>query len=259
MDKENNFDDLEKIVEEHNFLVLSKVFFEQIIQLLSSLAGLFFLAYIMGWVRVKSYYSKLGADWLLDDISTSTMLSHSIYPLAILATTFILYIVNTADKYTNLAKLLRTYKLSLFIAATLSLLSHLVANLNRSIVFQLLLAGAFIFWAIVSASGFCVLLLSWKNNRLKWSSSLVWGILVLLFFTLYHLPKTLGENEAEIQIQNHGSSFATVILHNSKEPDWKLLFTKNNFLYLIKFDSLGNARFKITPSENIEQIYKNKK
>ena len=43
------------------------------------------VAYAVGWVRTRAYFSEFGATWLTDQVSFATVASNSVYPLVFLA------------------------------------------------------------------------------------------------------------------------------------------------------------------------------
>src|SRR5437879_3240436 len=67
--------------QDQSILVGAQRLFQEGPKLLTGLAGVSGLAYLVGWIYTKSYFSEFGASWILNDISLATLFSYSWIPV----------------------------------------------------------------------------------------------------------------------------------------------------------------------------------
>jgi hypothetical protein len=70
-----------------------------LIQIASSLLGLWVIAYVLGWKRVDSYYDAMGSTWLVTELKHTDILAMSYWPILALIIGTLVSFSDLADRY----------------------------------------------------------------------------------------------------------------------------------------------------------------
>jgi len=232
-------------------------------QVLSIIVGLSILAYVVGWISARAYYSEFGATWLLSEMSIVSLLGYSWVPLA----AFLLFI------YLGVTDLLESktrYKGTIFIIRNgwwvyliLALGTGISTNYNYSKIAYLLSYTSAVVVIMLAAA--CVeatiLWLGKSDNSLN--SFLVYMVWCIVFVGFYFAPKQIGITTAKRDLDPRLTELQIVRLHESKDLNLRLLLMSGDRIYAfsIEFEGKYPEIRLLQPSQvrSIQRVTKSKK
>lgn len=231
--------------------------FQNMGRIASSLVGFTIFAYVIGWLQARSYYDTFGAIWLVDELSTTTILGFSWFSLSYIAWIFYL-------GFTDLVENKNRYKETFFILKygwwpmILIYIVQFVFDKYGFQVVSIVLSSILVFIYIVFAgAAFEALILRIKDKHFKWeirSTYLVFGI---LFFGFYLVPTKMGYNDALRDLKLDTTTLPKVVLEKTKSIELRLLYHKDNKYYLVELPKKDKyPKIIVASSDKIVSIQK---
>lgn len=197
------------------------------------------LAYLVGWLYAKEYFEVFGATWLLDELSTNTLLSYSWRSVAFLI--FLCYLatldLEESDKTEGWMSVVTSRgRTIIFVFAVMQVTFRFFDLKTAYIIVSRIFAMAM---AVYAVSSFGLLVVQMKNRDFKWnlrSTYLTYGILLGGF---YLAPTNLGRAEGYIDIDRSSLTLPVVKLKNNY-AEFRLLYQRNDTFYIFTPDTTDN-------------------
>jgi|AntDeeMinimDraft_5_1070356.scaffolds.fasta_scaffold18837_2 type III secretory pathway component EscS len=217
----------------------------------SGLLSLVFIGYLVGWIRARAYFLEFGAEWILSDLSLSYLLSLSVWPILAILISLILTMTDIAERLVgqNLQKAIKFLVIGFLLLHFGSMALEYYQNYESSI----FIAYAKVFY---SASILMIIfgekIIQLREDNYKWSSQKIWEL--ALWTVLFLLScNSLGNAEGYRDANSKVSGLPNVIVSTSEKQDnWRLLYSKNNNLYITELNS-KESKIRIIKAE--EALY----
>lgn len=221
-----------------------------------SLAG---FAYIIGWFQASSYFNTLGADWILNDMNTMSILSYSWIPIVVLLGFLYLGLWDISQNRLKKIKHDRVLRKYLILFIILLIIGRFVLQrLELDIYYKpitYILIWSYFFYAGISLQ---TLITELQNRSFKWNTfanALIYGVVV---FGLYWAPYMIGEVNAKSDMDIKSSPLPKVILKTVSNNDLRLLYNTQDRFYLVELsDSLKYPFVFVASIDEIEKVRKN--
>ncbi|MCB0335747.1 MAG: hypothetical protein KDD62_05555, partial [Bdellovibrionales bacterium] len=196
----------------------------------SALIGALGFGYLLGWLRARAYFSTFGADWLLSEMSSSSLLGFSFFPVAFLS---FLVIAQLSDLATDRRSPLR--QLNIFKWATIIWMIFSVACMTADIFLGEFTAGfkrlnasmqmvAYMTFAIVMLGS----LLLRIERQGKWDSKLLWTSFLIAYLGLYYAPQQLGKADAMRDTNPKTTQLPAIYNKKGEKLGWNLLLSNRD-------------------------------
>lgn len=219
--------------------------------------GLTAIGLLMGWREMSSYYSALGAPWVISMMSPSRFIAQSAGLLCAFGFSIFMSIVFLAQRQITYKGLIYGSVVFLGLSATLFFLGtypfdwfepktqHLFLNLGAGCI------------AISAGLTIGEVIARLAKKGLKWEGhELMLIYFFVISFGIYQAPNALGQSQALLDIETKFSS-APIIELKSPSPDkiWRLVTHIDSNFLAISFPSQGNSHaIKIFESNEIAEI-----
>ena len=201
---------------------------ERIINALPRIASLIVgstaFAYLIGFIYAKAYFEVFGATWLVTELSTGSLLSNSLVPIAFLLFLCYLAILDLEEKDETekwMSAVVRYGRIIIISFIVLQVTLHL---LKLRTVFVII---SYIF----AAASFGLLVIKLKEPKFKWNLSstyLTYGILIGGF---YFAPSNMGTARGYVDI-NPSTSKLPIVQLRDNEKEFRLVYHKNDTYYI---------------------------
>lgn len=230
-----------------------QLFFTKTQQILSSIVGLSFLAYIIGWYRLQAYYDAIGADWLVNQITSIDILDASFLPILALAMGIANAIFDVIDLENNRKAIDRIFNFVIASAVILSVLAFYFSmtkdyekavGIKTTTIFLTSSAIGIVLGDIVYGIHKAV-------PKYSLNMAFVLSILIIMFFANLW---SMAINKAIID-KTPGTTKLNII-ETKDEKDLHLLYTNGDIFYAVKLDTNQEPKFKIIQQEDVISIFK---
>ena len=219
------------------------------------------VAYVLGWRQEKAYFTEFGAEWLVDDISSTRILQSSYLPLSALAV-FVFFVLRNAILREEAAgdpkRWMRVDLAILYLAAIsfswVSIANNLLVLLKRESWLLLFFEGVLLAALAAVALRFVIHLI--REKRESSTLWLFWYGLILV--GLIYLPEKIGRAIAVIDMNPEDSKLPVVELVNSQKEQLRLLTLGQRVVYVVVLGPRVTGFPKIRPvkPENILWIHR---
>ena len=189
---------------------------------LLSLAG---FAYLIGWFQASAYFRYLGASWILNDMSTLSIISYSWIPLLVFVFFLYLGLWDISQARTRKVKADKTIlKYSISIMILLIVINFIFQNLELVEIYRISTIFLIVFYFFYAIICMHVLITELQEQTFKWNTfinALIYGIVI---FGLYQAPTKIGEFNAQEDIDLKLSKLPQVIMKTHLKEDIRLLY-----------------------------------
>jgi len=192
--------------------------------------------YVVGWISARTYFSYLGAAWVVPHCSLSHLLEFAFRPLYLLA--FFGFLALTETFASSTAWVLRLPSLRFYIPGLAILLGLYTAILSSSgyplagAVLRSLYATA---WALAAAETFAMLVATSENQAT--GTRRLYATAGLLLAVFYGLPTATGESRARAAVEHSQSDLPCAQLTDGSSPPLRLLMSTEASVYLIDLNT----------------------
>jgi hypothetical protein len=229
--------------------------------LLPKSAGLFVsltgIAYFSGWREKSAYYKTLGAPWIMPTVPRFSFLESSagMMVLIVLCAYFALQKIAPQKRGTN--KILWASLIAMFTSALLSIMSDYLPQRWATPVntWALMEVAATLMY---SATGLLVgeAIARFRDDRLKWSSHVVYILYTAIYFGLYMTPSTLGISRAEYHLAAPSNALPSVTIVNAgRNEGWRLVELVGSSALLMKSPAnVSRPVFRLVELKDVSEI-----
>lgn len=249
-------EEIERFSEAHVMGGVERLF-RQLPASISLLLGLSGLAYVVGWFAARAYLTEFGAEWLLPEMSTATLLGYSWLP--ILWTTFFAYIgicdlVGTHKEKFDAGKIRRFIRWFILLTVVSSIASYFKTQYQAVLAFLSAIVVVVLAGATIEIS-----VLHFGTPRKTSDTStlhLAWGILT---FAVYLAPTQIGRARALEDLDLKNSKMGIITTANNEGPTLRLLHANGERIYAVELGETPEAReIRILPVTSVISIRKPK-
>lgn len=224
-------------------------------QVLSIIIGLNIVAYFVGWICARAYYSEFGAAWLVSEMPIVSLLGYSWIPLVAFVYFVFLGVTDLLESKTRCKWTFFVAKNGWWICIILLIGNGISANYYYSrIAYSLSYISALVF--IIVAAAFVeatILYLSISDRRL--SSFLIYTTWGIVFVGLYLVPTQIGRTTAERDIDPRLTKLQIVRLHESTDTDLRLLLLSGDRIYAFSTEFEGKyPEIRLLHSSQVHSI-----
>lgn len=205
------------------------------------------LAYLVGWQRMQSYYSKIGASWAVSLLSPNQMILEAV-PLLIPFFAFALLSLGRLLSDNGATERLERWSLvTTALGSAASLASLFLASLIGPTSACVLAYVSCIVIFVSAGLQVGELIGRFADAEMKWASRHVTLVHSVIFAGLLTGPIVIGQAQAIKDTTPKASSLATVKTSNGEQ--WRLISPLSGQLLLVQLGEKGNAFKLFQPSE----------
>lgn len=225
--------------------------FYPVAKILTSLAGLWVIAYVIGWIRADSYYTSLGASWLANELSAQHILSLSDWPIFAL----LLGIIFTFDDLARMP-----------FGKGMNIMGHIISALALGLILWALYLGIYekeyanaaalnlaSLYSVSSVLGIELgrIAMDLSGKGYKWSTDHIWRLIFYLFWFLITVG-SLGSYEGQ-RDANINQTTLPVIEAKDKQH-LRLILEKDGLVYGAILQEKEKPKIRILSHAEIEYI-----
>jgi hypothetical protein len=235
--KENNKKS-EKITSESGMSIALDRFFKMLPSFISVIVGFTSIAYIIGWIQAKSYFTEFNAEWIITELSNFDIITYSWLPLSQLL--FFIYLgvtdIMESDKRYKMTFFIIRFGWIIIIALGIIelLMSKFFPNWYNDIIGASFLPLLFTLYA---AASFELLLINLQNKDFKWELMNVKIIYIIVLFGFIFIPRNMGRDEAKKDKNIQHTRLGKVYVKDDNRENLRLLKSKGQLLYVVELDS----------------------
>lgn len=218
----------------------------------TSLSG---IAYLIGWVQLNAYFSRIGAPWAISMLSVGDVIKASASQLAVMlasAAISILFVMDkelTAHGARRIALGLMIISVSLSGAAALFPWSSVKLPSILLLISNLILSC---FLGVLIAE----MVARFSDRKIRWNDALTWLVIVLFQYALWITPRQVGDTQATMDASPSESTLSPVLLMEEDDAGyWRLLARLEGKLVLVHLSENRDDRiFRIVEDERVAHI-----
>ena len=236
-------------------------------QIAAVIIGLSGVAYLIGWLYARSYYSVFGAEWLINELPVSVLVSYSWWPVIIVVFYTAMGLSDLCDAQligkiedSGIFKTCRFFIRHSIWPYLILLVSDIITGiLGYPAVARIISIFTVTLFIAMTSSAliFIVLRLGFPEfkNRIK-IEYLAFGIII---FGLYFTPTQMGKNAA-LMNKASDSGLSKVIIRDEPEKVYRLLLSSGEKIYIFpdNYDS-KYPPISIATIDRIKSIQKSNK
>jgi hypothetical protein len=224
-------------------------------EVVSAFLGLSVLAYLIGWQQTSSYYSTLGAPWIIDMLGSAKLMRASIQTIGIV-------MVCAYVSICSISMSEATYHGMRWWAIGTMVIGVVFWNMKfytfESIDIKtktLLLSFSGTFLAASAGLTFAEIVARYKHFGLQWSGYYVWLLYFVVIQAFIWAPSNSGEAAARGILEN-ASFLPLVDLGNEdKSMPWRLLEISEGMAVIMLTGTLPNQNsYKVVPITELKGI-----
>jgi hypothetical protein len=221
-------------------------------QLAGLIVGLTAVAYLVGWRETTAFYSVLGAPWATSLLTTSQVMTSSIWIVSGIGLFFVMSIYMLSQGAAS-SKSLRLWSIIFMCIAGALYIAFLLAPSNAG---GLLAAGMSICWSWSTGLALGELVASLAANQVQWHAYHMYIIYFVVTFGLIYVSDTLGSTHAKTIVDTQGKHLALVVTGGlSSNTSWRLISPVNDKILLMQFANTNHKHmFVLASPENIRFI-----
>ncbi len=231
----------EIITEQGLTKALDKVF-KILPSLISILIGFTTIAYLIGWIQAKSYFTGFNASWIVSELSSFDILTFSWLSLSQLM--FFIYLGITdlmvnKNRYKTTFFILKhgwyfiiiIYVANLLLAnSQLTILKNIIGNMSLPLLFT-----------VYAAASFELLLINLQKNEFKWELLNIYVIYGIVLFGFYLLPTQIGKENSQRDSDFNKTKLNKIFLKNDNRDNLRLLKSNGDLFYILELDSIKHT------------------
>ncbi len=228
--------------------------FGSLLSIGSGIFGLAFLAYIIGWTRALAYYSAFGASWLADELSTTKLLSFSIYPINWLILGLILSMADIA-KVSIIGKPIRRRVVLLISGVILiAIISGVLSAFNKHDLALVLAQIVSLHTALLCSLAVAYIIDEALATGFKLVTSSL-SLLVVIVTGFYLSVYFLGTVEGRQDASPRDSGLKWVVTNREPLKESRLLLSNGKTFYIAELDSEStHPKIRIVDATDIVHI-----
>jgi hypothetical protein len=221
----------------------------------SSLIALGIFAYIIGWLQAQSYYSVLGATWIVKEFSLFDLLTFSwipIFPIMVIIYYAVQDLTEKREKKIKEIRFILTK--GIWFLISLMILFQITMSFNSLLVSEVISVIIVIGLVFYTAAAFEALISEIQNRNFRWNyyvTGLVYGI---VFWGFYWVPTNMGKLSGLRDKNPQMTTLPIVITENSEDGKFRLLFNNENRFYLLKMSESYYPEIYIVDVKDIKKI-----
>ncbi len=209
-------------------------------RLLTSLAGCSAIAFVMGWVYYRTYFSMFGWSWLVSEVRTGELLAAALFPAGILG-------VCAAISFRDATRSVDWRRQSageirFFVVAFVALgIAALIAASKRYLGLAEILNGA-TYMPIGYVFGNLIVDLA-REGTSRQPRHWVWlplTLIMVLGAATYYLPSQAGR-VAGVKALQRPERLPRVVFGDSTDQEWRRLHSVGDLFFLVRVDGGGVA------------------
>lgn len=217
---------------------------------ISSILGLWALAYLLGWKRADSYFTGLGADWLTSQLTLLELQAFSYWPVFAFAAGLLLTFADISDRPRILPAVWIFTSVIFTVLFSLGIWFSFNNNyVSASTVYFILLLPL----ASIVGLEFGELALIQRHRDLTWTSKEVWKVCFLGFWFLSSVAM-LGSSEGKRDAQP--SQTKLNIVETMDGETFRLLLAREGHVYAVKAQDGESPKIAVLSNDRIRYIHK---
>ena len=249
-------DNSQEITTEEGLAKALERFFKILPSFLSIILGFTAIAYIIGWIQAKSYYTAFNAPWIVSELSGIDILTFSWLPLSQLI--FFIYLGIT-DLMVNKNR----YKTTFFILRhgwyfiIIVFIANIILDNFQFEVLKKIVGGISLplLFTLYAAASFELLIINLQKKDFKWNLLNIYIIYGIVVFGFYFLPTQIGKDEAKRDLDINKTKLQKVILYNDNRDNLRLLKSNRELFYVVALDTNSHTpKIQVIEYKNIKFI-----
>ncbi len=222
----------------------------------SGVLGLLGIAYIFGFMASRAYMREFGAEWLVAEMSSRSILAFGIWPAALAAIFGYLMLDDMAARKSGARNILRLYGGYLYAAGIVFIaLVPLAERFLGPRAGSLAAYGAWGIWTMVVAACANKIAMLIRSHQFRWDRvdlKLAW---TLLFAALYFVPTYFGESTGMDSARLSESRLPIVSLVNDEGRSYRLLASNSGRFFIAELaERQSDIRVRMVGPELIAAI-----
>ena len=239
------------------------ILFKSLAKLGSALLAYAVFAYLLGWLQAKSYYSIMGAEMIINELSLIAIVSFSWTPLILILFFLYLQLIDLYDREGSENK--KIEKIENFILRNGALIFIILFSTYFSLkhwakpIYYQIVVIVLVFWlALFVVLAFKTLVINLRKRDFNFGKFQMALIYTITVFGFYYIPTLIGEINANKDIDVKLSQLYKVELKIPKQQsDMRLLYNNADRYFLIDLKESSDSKpIYIVNYNQIESINK---
>ncbi len=203
----------------------------------SVIIGLSVFAYAVGWLHARSYFGGFGASWIVSELTPTTLLGFSGFPLGILLFFIYLGVTDLMENKTRYKGTFFILRHGRWFAVLLLALGFTLKGTRFNVVSDIIGIILIFVFTLLAAAAIEAILVRLQDKEFTWQLGNIYLTYAVVFFGLYFLPTQIGETFAKHDRNPSRSSLPQVVLKDSATGDFRLLAANGERFYVVALDT----------------------